>query len=160
MCAYVHIAYVHISYVHASYVHIAYVHVSYVHIAYVHVSYVCNAERVGDDVNLRGVSCKMMLELSVGYSNVTVRIMIIKSAKGDTPTRDTLFSGRTRCYEYEYVCLSYTYRTVQGSCARDKGGVRKARLISFKGSKGMIGMLQGVERCDWYASRGRKAQSV
>lgn len=49
--------------------------------------------RIGDKVNLRGVSMKMMLELNERYSDVTFRIMVVKCAKGDTPTRATLFNG-------------------------------------------------------------------
>lgn len=49
--------------------------------------------RVGDEINLRGVSIKMMLELNERYSDVTFRIMVVKGAKGDTPNRATMFNG-------------------------------------------------------------------
>lgn len=49
--------------------------------------------RVGDRINCRGVSFKMMLELNERYSDVTFRIMLVRFAKGDTPTRSTLFKG-------------------------------------------------------------------
>jgi len=51
--------------------------------------------RVGDKINLRGVSMKLMLELNERYSDVTFRIMVIKSARGDTPTRATMFMGQS-----------------------------------------------------------------
>lgn len=49
--------------------------------------------RIGDEIMLKGVSIKMMLELNERYSDVTFRILVIRSAKGDTPTRATLFTG-------------------------------------------------------------------
>lgn len=49
--------------------------------------------RIGDKVNLRGVSFKMMIELNERYSDVTFRLMLIKAARNDVPTRDTLFNG-------------------------------------------------------------------
>lgn len=49
--------------------------------------------RIGDEINVRGLSFKMMLELNERYSDVTFRVMLIRSAKGDTPTRATLFKG-------------------------------------------------------------------
>ena len=49
--------------------------------------------RVGDEITIKGVSLKMMLELNERYSDVTFRIMVIKTARGDIPTRATLFVG-------------------------------------------------------------------
>lgn len=49
--------------------------------------------RIGDEINLRGLSIKFMVELNERFSDVTYRFMIVKSAKGDTPTRATLFNG-------------------------------------------------------------------
>lgn len=51
--------------------------------------------RVGDDINLRGVSLKFMLELNERYSDVTFRILAVKCARGDAPTRGTLFVGNS-----------------------------------------------------------------
>jgi len=49
--------------------------------------------RIGDQINLSGVSIKFMVELNERYSDVTFRVFVIRSAKGDTPTDGTLFSG-------------------------------------------------------------------
>jgi len=49
--------------------------------------------RVGDQINLVGVTFAMMLELNERYSDVTFRLMVIRSAKGDTPTTATLWKG-------------------------------------------------------------------
>lgn len=49
--------------------------------------------RVGDELKLKGLAVKFMVELNERYSDVTFRFMIIKCAKGDAPTRDTLWSG-------------------------------------------------------------------
>lgn len=51
--------------------------------------------RVGDEITLKGVSMKMMVELNERFSDVTFRFMVIKSAKGDGPTRATLFKGQS-----------------------------------------------------------------
>lgn len=49
--------------------------------------------RIGDQIQLRGVSLKFMVELNERFSDVTFRLMIVKCARGDTPTRATLFNG-------------------------------------------------------------------
>jgi len=49
--------------------------------------------RIGDEIDLKGVAFKFMLENNVRYPDVTFRIMVIKSAKGDVPTTATLFNG-------------------------------------------------------------------
>lgn len=49
--------------------------------------------RIGDQIALKGVSIKLLTELNERYSDVTFRLMVIKCAKGDDPTRTTLFNG-------------------------------------------------------------------
>ena len=49
--------------------------------------------RIGDSIIPRGLSIRLALELNERYSDVTFRIMIIKSAKGDVPSTSTLFNG-------------------------------------------------------------------
>lgn len=49
--------------------------------------------RIGDEINLKGVAFKFMLESNHRYPDCTFRIMVIKSAKGDSPTTATLFNG-------------------------------------------------------------------
>lgn len=49
--------------------------------------------RIGDQITLRGCKIKMMVELNSRYSDVTCRMFVVKSAKGDSPTRATLFCG-------------------------------------------------------------------
>jgi len=49
--------------------------------------------RVGDKITLSGVQFKMMLELNERYSDVTFRLMVVRSAKGDIPTNSTLWNG-------------------------------------------------------------------
>lgn len=51
--------------------------------------------RVGDKVTVKGYSFKMMVELNERYSDVTFRFLLVRAAKGDTPTRDTLFQGQS-----------------------------------------------------------------
>ena len=50
-------------------------------------------KRIGDEINLTGVSIKLMLELNERYSDVTFRVLVVKCAKGDAPTRANLFTG-------------------------------------------------------------------
>lgn len=52
-------------------------------------------DRIGDRVNLKGVSLKFFLELNERYSDVTFRIMVVKSARNDFPSRATLFNGES-----------------------------------------------------------------
>ena len=49
--------------------------------------------RIGDEITLKGISIKMMLEGNERYSDVSYRILVIKTAKGDVPTTATLFNG-------------------------------------------------------------------
>ena len=49
--------------------------------------------RIGDKVQLVGLSFKGMLELNERYSDVTFRIMFIKSAKGDTPNTSSMWQN-------------------------------------------------------------------
>jgi len=52
--------------------------------------------RIGDKISLSGVAFTMMLELNERYSDVTIRMFVVRSAKGDTPTTDTLWN-RASC---------------------------------------------------------------
>lgn len=49
--------------------------------------------RIGDKINVKGVKIKMMVELNERYSDVSFRLMVVRCARGDTPTRATLFNG-------------------------------------------------------------------
>lgn len=49
--------------------------------------------RIGDEITLLKATFCMMLELNERYSDVTYRILVVKSARGDTPTTATLFNG-------------------------------------------------------------------
>ena len=51
------------------------------------------ANRIGDKISVKGVSIKMMIELNSRYSDATYRLLIVRSAKGDTPTTASLFNG-------------------------------------------------------------------
>lgn len=50
-------------------------------------------QRIGDKIHIKGVSIKGMLELNERYSDVTFRVIVVKSAKGDIPTITTLWQG-------------------------------------------------------------------
>ena len=51
--------------------------------------------RIGDQVTAIGVKIAMMVELNERYSDVTFRLMIVKCARQDVPTRSTLFHGQS-----------------------------------------------------------------
>lgn len=53
------------------------------------------ANRIGDEITLKGVSMKFMLELNERYSDVTFRIILVRAARGDTPTLANLFTNLT-----------------------------------------------------------------
>lgn len=50
-----------------------------------------NQNRIGDKVLCKGVSFKMMLELNERIGDISVRVMLIKYRRGDTPSMSTLF---------------------------------------------------------------------
>jgi len=49
--------------------------------------------RIGDEITLLKAKFCMMLELNERYSDVTYRILVVKSSRGDVPTTGTLFNG-------------------------------------------------------------------
>lgn len=51
--------------------------------------------RVGDKITVKGLSIRLMLELNERNSDVSFRLMMVKSARGDTPTRATMFKGQS-----------------------------------------------------------------
>lgn len=55
------------------------------------------SNRIGDEINLRGVSIRFIIELARFHSDCTFRIMLIRSAKNDTPTVTSLFNGLSGC---------------------------------------------------------------
>lgn len=49
--------------------------------------------RIGDEITLLKAKFCMMLELNERYSDVSYRILVVKSSRGDVPTSATLFNG-------------------------------------------------------------------
>jgi len=49
--------------------------------------------RIGDKITLLRVQIKGMLELNERYSDVGIKVMVVKSAKGDAPTDANLWQG-------------------------------------------------------------------
>lgn len=49
--------------------------------------------RIGDRLSVRGLMIQMFLENALSRPKVYYRFMVIRSAKGDVPTRATLFKG-------------------------------------------------------------------
>lgn len=51
------------------------------------------SNRIGDKIQLLGISIKMMLELNERYSMGTFRIFVVKTARGDTPTAGAFWNN-------------------------------------------------------------------
>jgi len=51
------------------------------------------ANRIGDQISLKRIEFRMMLELNERYSDCTFRIIVVKTSKGDVPTISTLWVG-------------------------------------------------------------------
>ena len=49
--------------------------------------------RIGDKISLQRVQVKGMLELNERYSDVGIKVMVVKSAKGDAPNDSNLWQG-------------------------------------------------------------------
>mmetsp|Transcript_96821 Transcript_96821/g.156189 ORF Transcript_96821/g.156189 Transcript_96821/m.156189 type:complete len:155 (+) Transcript_96821:514-978(+) len=67
-------------------------------------------QRIGDKITLSGVAFTLMLELNERYSDVTFRMFVVRSAKGDTPTTSTLWQGASGnkmldTFNSESMCL-------------------------------------------------------
>lgn len=51
------------------------------------------ANRIGDKITIKNVKFAMMCELNERYSDVTFRVLVVRTARGMTPDRATLFNG-------------------------------------------------------------------
>jgi len=51
--------------------------------------------RIGDEVNVKSLTIKGMLELNERYSDVTCKLIIVKCPRGDIPTYSTLWQGQS-----------------------------------------------------------------
>lgn len=71
-------------------------------------------QRVGDKLHLVGVSFTMMLELNERYSDVTFRMMVVRSAKGNTPDGSSPWQGASGNK------MLYTFNTQRYSILRTK----------------------------------------
>lgn len=87
--------------------------------------------RIGDRITLSGLSIKCMFELNERYSMVTIRIFVVKSAKGDTPTSATLWNGisgnkmiDTFNRERFTILASKTFTIKQSSTGMDADGIQ------------------------------------
>jgi len=49
--------------------------------------------RIGDKITLQRMQIKGMIELNERYSDVSVKVMVIKSAKGDVPDQSNIWQG-------------------------------------------------------------------
>ncbi len=61
--------------------------------AYTILIFSLQANRIGDEITLKGVSLKFMLEINERFSDVTFCILIVKASHGDNPTTANLFNS-------------------------------------------------------------------
>lgn len=52
-----------------------------------------NANRIGDNIAVKGLAIKCMFENALGRSKVWYRLVLVKCSKGDTPTRANVLKG-------------------------------------------------------------------
>jgi len=99
------------------------------------------SNRIGDKITLSGLSVKVMFEANERYSNVTYRIFIVKSAKGDIPTQANFFnnlSGNkmidTINTERFTVLASKTFKIHQTSTGMVESGIQEVGSGFTKGT--------------------------
>ena len=93
-----------------------------------------NGERIGDEITMKNIQIRMMVELNERYSDVTFRFMIIKSAKGDVPTRSTLFAGKSDNKMIDTINnerYSIVYQKMFKLTARNAGTVGSAATVDL-----------------------------
>jgi len=102
------------------------------------------SNRIGDKINLTGLSVKVMFELNERYSMATFRIFIVKSAKGDVPTNGTLFNALTANKmidtlnrERYTILASKTFTIKQSSTSIQASGIQEVGSGFTKGSEQM-----------------------
>jgi len=88
-----------------------------------------------------------MLELDQRYTDVSYRIMVVKSAKGDTPTAASMFrgiSGNKQLDDFNYERYSIIYQKFGKLKATNTGGIHYMGGASYVGS-GLIETTAGVQ---------------
>lgn len=93
--------------------------------------------RIGDKINLKGVHLRMMVELNERYSDVTFRLMVVRSSRGDTPTRATLFvgqSGNKMLDSFNHERFSLLYQKWFKITARNMGSQGSASGVPNSGA--------------------------
>ena len=93
--------------------------------------------RIGDKITLTKVECRGMFELDGRYTDVSYRIMVVKSAKGDTPTSATMFmgiSGNKMLDNFNYERYSIIYQKWGKIKATNTGGADYIGGVGYVGS--------------------------
>jgi len=91
--------------------------------------------RIGDKITLLKCSLRMMLELNERYSDVTYRIIVTKSSRGDTPNINTLFkglSGNKMLDEINYEKYSVIYQ--KWGKIKSNLGIGSGAILQSEGS--------------------------
>lgn len=108
--------------------------------------------RIGDEIMLRGISLKFMLELNERYSDVTFRILVVKCAKGDQPTRATLFTGLSgnkmldTLNKERYTVIAQKWCKLKAPNAGTWGGEHTAPSPEVSGTKRQTEVDRAISR--------------
>jgi len=111
--------------------------------------------RIGDKITLTKVECRGMLELDQRYTDVSYRIMVIKGAKGDTPTASTIWrgiSGNKQLDDFNYERYSLIYQKFGKLKATNTGAIHYMGGASYVGS-GLNETTAGVQTTQSRATR-------
>jgi len=103
--------------------------------------------RIGDKITLTKVECRGMFELDQRYSDVSYRIMVVKSAKGDTPSTATMFmgiSGNKMLDNFNYERYTIIYQKWGKITSRNTGAINYMGGASYVGS-GLNDTTAGVQ---------------
>jgi len=110
--------------------------------------------RIGDKITLMKVQFRMMLELNERYSDVTYRILLVRSPRGDTPTSATLFNGVSGNKMLD--TLNYQRYTV----IYEKWGKIKAPPLGLGGASQVSGTGSGIYGADPATAENRLSRAT
>ena len=99
------------------------------------------ANRIGDEINLKGISLKFMLEMNERFGDVTARIMVVRAARGDTPSTANLFVGLSVNKMMDRI-NSERYTVIAQKYVHLKVGNQAAGLLA--GEQGLTAQPSGV----------------
>ncbi|AXH74905.1 MAG: putative capsid protein [Cressdnaviricota sp.] len=122
-------------------------------------------QRVGDRITLKGVAVSLFLQNQAQRPKVFYRVMVIKCAKGDTPTRATLFKGivgnkmidQMNTERYTIVQQKVFTITAQGAMAWTSANVPAGYPLTINGADAIGGV--GTKICKMWIPGSKLARN-